>query len=77
MEVVKNYTAETLAERWGVCSGTVRNLIRARKLKAFKVGRQIRIRPEAVEEYEKGREVEVPENSPRPTLGPIILPLPK
>jgi len=46
------FTAETLAERWEVSSATVRNLVRAGALRAFRVGRQIRIRPEAVEEYE-------------------------
>jgi excisionase family DNA binding protein len=46
------YTAATLAERWDVSAATVRNLVRAKELRAFKVGRQIRIRPEAVDEYE-------------------------
>lgn len=47
------YTPESLAELWHVSSATVRNLVRDRKLKAFRVGRQIRIRPEAVGEYEE------------------------
>jgi excisionase family DNA binding protein len=46
------YTPETLAEQWEVSSATVRNIIRAGQLRAFRIGRQIRIRPEAVTEYE-------------------------
>jgi len=46
------YSAETLAERWGVSSATVRNLVRSGDLKAFRIGRQIRIRPQDVEAYE-------------------------
>lgn len=46
------FTAETLGAHWGVSSATVRNLVRSKKLKAFRIGRQIRIRPEHVEEYE-------------------------
>lgn len=46
------FTAETLGAHWGVSSATVRNLVRSGQLKAFRIGRQIRIRPEHVEEYE-------------------------
>ena len=46
------FTPETLGNYWGVSAATVRNLVRDGALRAFKVGRQIRIRPEAVEEYE-------------------------
>ena len=47
------YTPETLAEQWDVSSATVRNLVRAGQIRAFRIGRQIRIRPEAVTEYEE------------------------
>jgi excisionase family DNA binding protein len=46
------YTPETLADLWEVSAATVRNLVRAGELRAFRIGRQIRIRPEAVTEYE-------------------------
>ena len=46
------FTAESLAELWGVSAATVRTLVRKKELKAFRVGRQIRIRPEAVLDYE-------------------------
>lgn len=46
------FTPESLADRWEVCPATVRNLVRQGALRAFRIGRQIRIRPEAVEEYE-------------------------
>jgi len=46
------YNAETLAARWGVSAATVRNLVRSGQLKAFRIGRQIRIRPEQVDAYE-------------------------
>lgn len=46
------FTPETLATYWGVSSATVRGLIRKGELRAFHVGRQMRIRPEWVVEYE-------------------------
>lgn len=46
------YTPETLADRWEVSAATVRNLVRAGSLRAFRVGRQIRIRPDDVTAYE-------------------------
>lgn len=50
------YSPQTLAEHWGVSSATVRNLIRRGDLKAFRIGRQLRVRPEWVETYERERE---------------------
>ncbi|MCV0413478.1 MAG: helix-turn-helix domain-containing protein [Brevundimonas sp.] len=47
------YTPETLARVWDVSSATVRNLVREGQIRAFRIGRQIRIRPEAVTEYEE------------------------
>ena len=46
------FTPETLAELWGVSSATVRGLVRSKELAAFRIGRQIRIKPEAVKAYE-------------------------
>ena len=48
----KAYTPETLAAHWEVSSATVRNLVNRGELRAFRIGRQIRIRPEAASEYE-------------------------
>ncbi len=46
------YTPNSLADRWGCSAQTVRNLISEGRLRAFRVGRLFRIKPEAVEEYE-------------------------
>jgi excisionase family DNA binding protein len=59
------YTAETLAKAWGVSAATVRTLVRQGELRAFRVGRQIRIRPEAVEEYEASHIAEDDRRTPR------------
>lgn len=63
------YTPETLAELWEVSPATIRNLVRGGGLKAFRIGRQIRIRPEAVSEYEDkqcqtGGSSSIEENTP-------------
>lgn len=47
------YTPETLGDHWGVSAATVRNLVREGSLRAFRVGRQIRIRPDDVNAYEE------------------------
>lgn len=45
-------TPDMIAERW-MCSGeTVRQLIRTGKLPAFRIGRMLRVTPQALEEYE-------------------------
>lgn len=46
------YTPETLAALWDVSAATVRNLVRKGALRSFRIGRQIRIRAEAVRAYE-------------------------
>ncbi|WP_226549544.1 helix-turn-helix domain-containing protein [Celeribacter naphthalenivorans] len=46
------YTHNSLAERWDCSAQTVRNLISEGRLRAFRVGRMFRLKPEAVEEYE-------------------------
>jgi len=46
------YSPETLAERWGCTARHVRNVIAKGHLKAFRVGTMLRIRWEALEEYE-------------------------
>ena len=47
------YTPERLAAMWEVSAATVRTLARNGELKCFRVGRQIRIRPEEVEAFER------------------------
>ena len=49
------FTPETLAERWEVSAATVRNLVRDGTLRAFRVGKQIRIRPDDVTAYEESQ----------------------
>ena len=83
------FTPLTLADHWGVSSATVRNLINAKSLRAFRVGRQYRIRREAVEEYEacqtigsSSTEASTPLSDPltgglkERRLGPVISPRP-
>lgn len=50
------YTPETLAERWSCSSQHIRDLVSKGDLRAFRVGRLIRIRPEEVERYETWQE---------------------
>jgi excisionase family DNA binding protein len=46
-------TPEQLAERWHCSANTIRNLITAGKLDAYRVGKKLlRIPAEAIEEYE-------------------------
>ena len=46
------YTVDTLAERWACSRDVVYDMIRNRKIKAFKVGRVLRISAEEVLRYE-------------------------
>ncbi|WP_363311545.1 excisionase family DNA-binding protein [uncultured Devosia sp.] len=46
------YTPETLADRWGCSSQHVRDLVGNGRLKAFRVGRLIRIPAATVREFE-------------------------
>lgn len=48
------FTPESLADRWGCSSETVRQLLRSGRLRGFRVGRMFRIPAAAVEEYECG-----------------------
>src|SRR5690625_685425 len=55
-EPARPYTPETLAERWSCSSQHIRDLVAAGRLRAFRVGRLIRIRREEVERYEACQE---------------------
>lgn len=46
------YTPRSLANRWGCCIETVYDLLRAGKLRGFKLGKDWRITDEARIEYE-------------------------
>ncbi|WP_299605681.1 helix-turn-helix domain-containing protein [uncultured Tateyamaria sp.] len=49
----KSSTPEQLAKRWHCSSNTIRNLISAGKLDAYRVGKKLlRIPATAIEEYE-------------------------
>jgi excisionase family DNA binding protein len=48
------FTVEEVAERWKVHPATVYKLVKAGKLKAFRVQRVFRIRMDDLEEYENG-----------------------
>lgn len=47
------YKIQELADRWWLLPRTVRNMILCGQLKAYKIGRSIRISPEAVQNYEE------------------------
>ncbi|WP_407947055.1 excisionase family DNA-binding protein [Paracoccus liaowanqingii] len=49
------YSPETLAERWGVSSETIRQMTHRGELPSFRVGRSIRIPAQAVEDIECGK----------------------
>jgi len=82
------YTPKTLGALWLVSPTTIVNLIRNRRLKAFRVGRQYRIRPEDAEAYraqettgprgsgdDQSTEMEHPPQATKPKVrsGPPIL----
>jgi excisionase family DNA binding protein len=48
------YTMTQLADRWGVSRDTVDTMLRAGKVRGFRVGKQWRITAEAVGDYEQG-----------------------
>jgi excisionase family DNA binding protein len=52
MVMKKIYTPEELADRWGCCANTVRNAITEGRLRAFRVGRLVRIPDDAVFDFE-------------------------
>ena len=51
----KVYTPEELAERWQCHVNTVYATIKSGKLRAFRVGHQLRIAPAEVARYENGQ----------------------
>lgn len=51
------YTVEEVAEILKVSTATVRKLIKQRKIKAFSVGSQMRIRKEDLDKYMSGQSV--------------------
>ena len=51
----KIYTIEELAQRWGVHYNTVYRLIQSQRLKAFKVGSNVRITAAEVHRFENNR----------------------
>lgn len=55
-EPARPYTPETLAQRWSCSSQHVRDLVSAGRLRAFRVGRLIRIKREEVERFEACQE---------------------
>ena len=46
------YTVDTLAQRWACSRDVIYDMILQRKIKAFKVGRVLRISAEEVARYE-------------------------
>ncbi|WP_457103371.1 helix-turn-helix domain-containing protein [Mesorhizobium sp. URHB0026] len=45
------FSPRTLADSWGCSERQIRNLINAGQLRAFRVGKLLRIEPKAVEDY--------------------------
>jgi excisionase family DNA binding protein len=73
MDLSPAYTPETLGAVWGVSAATVRNLIHRGDLRGFRVGRQFRIRPQAVEEFEARQASGSPTGKPERRPAPAIL----
>ena len=48
------FTVTTLAERWACSRDVIYDLLRAGKLRAFRVGKNLRISAEEVRRYEEG-----------------------
>lgn len=48
------FTSAALAERWGCSAETVRRLLKAGRLRGFRVGRKFRIPASAVVDFERG-----------------------
>lgn len=58
MNFVRPLTPEMVAARWGCSPNHVRNLIRRGELRGFRVGsRLLRVKPDAVEEFERCQEI--------------------
>lgn len=49
-------TVKQVAERWQCGTDSIYRMVKAGKLKAFKVGQDYRIKEEEVEKYENGDE---------------------
>lgn len=57
MTIPHAYTVASLAARWGTSDTFVYGQIKAGRLRAFKLGNKLwRIRPDAVDEYERAAE---------------------
>ena len=54
-------SVRALAKRWGVCRNTVLRLVWAGKLKALRIGEQIRFRIATIKAYEEELESAPPE----------------
>ncbi len=52
MPNARPYTAESLADHWGVSATSIRNLCQSGRLPHFRVGRLYRITAQTVEDYE-------------------------
>jgi excisionase family DNA binding protein len=55
----KIFTPEELADRWGCCPNTVRNAINEGRLRAFRVGRLLRVPAAAVDEFESNSAIKL------------------
>src|SRR5262245_65869018 len=78
----KPHTPETLAAKWRCSSRHVRNLIHRGELECFRIGKLVRIRVEAVEDYEcrkttrsGGTGVSSSSSTPMPTESDTVTPL--
>ena len=52
-----HWTIDALATRWAVSPRTVRRLIESGRLRAIRIGGQLRVSPEALECFEERQEV--------------------
>lgn len=63
----KLYTVNDIAERWGITTKTVTQMLRAGKLRAFRAGREWRVTQEALDAYERGERPTNTDRTPRHT----------
>jgi excisionase family DNA binding protein len=52
-----HWTVDALAARWAVSTRTVRRQIASGRLRAIRIGGQLRVSPEALERFEERQEV--------------------
>jgi excisionase family DNA binding protein len=66
-----HWTIDALATRWAVSPRTVRRLIESGRLRAIRIGGQLRVSPESLERFEERQEVRARSTSRVSTTGKL------